>query len=271
MVEKNMLHNVYTRRQILTAGATLLGLAGCAPTAVTPVQGIPTSEVMVTPESTEEPSFMIGSIQFGTEGIGQGPLTVLTIKQPAEIRSEDEFVIPTYPRLLTPEDEEPGGNWRENDNPIYLNAGGVIIQTVHSGSLWNGSQLAADPLRAEIQEQGDWLGKTNITSAEGAERRAHFTNAPITLEQNENSETGTLLGIFHISPSRTNELAEAYIESAGSPVDITAFSDYDGPPLDPSTDVIYFFCVEAYSDEELRENVPSIEQGRELVIVRIAK
>lgn len=271
MVEQNMRHGVYTRRQILTAGATLLGLAGCAPTAVTPVQETSASEVMTTPESTAEPSFMIGSIQFGTEGVGQGPLTLLTIKQPAEIRSENEFVIPTYPRLLTPEDEEPGGNWRENDNPIYLNAGGVIIQTVHSGFLWNGSQLAADPLRAEIQEQGDWLGKTNITSAEGAARRARFTDAPITLQQNKNNEIGTLLGIYHISPSNTNELAEAYVQAAGALVDVTTFSDYSGPPLDPTTDVIYFFCVEAYSDEELRENVPSIEQGREIVIVRIAK
>jgi len=215
--------------------------------------------------------FMIGRINYGTEGREQGPLTLLTIDLPGDVWDVSKFAIPTYPRKLTPEDTNPAGNWRKHDNPTYQNDGGIVVQTVHSGYLWNGAQLAADPLRAELQERGNQLAWQNIDVAEGASRRSRFRGAAFTLEQNGRKEQGKLIGIFHISPQATAKLEQAYIASKGGPVDLTDFADYNGPTLNPATDVIYFFCSEPYADEVIREGIDHISQGRELLIIRINK
>lgn len=225
-------------------------------------------QVLSAPEDELSHLFKKGPIEFGTDGVEKGPQTTLKIDLPAEIWDVPQFTIITYPRKLTPTDEEPAGNWRKNDNPTYLNAGGILVQTVHSGYFWNGTQLPADALRAEVQEAQSWLGN-NVDFQEGLNRRQKFTNAPITLEQNGHTVQGFILGLATINPQATQELAQAYSQANGGPVDLLQFSDYKGPALNAQTDIIYFFCIEPYADETWTATSPEISQGRAALIVRI--
>lgn len=264
-------------KKISILGATpfAIALLGACNTSIASITDAATStRVASTAESAEnlEPAvpFLIGGINYGIEGANNGPLTRLTIEIPGKIRDVDQFILDTYPRRLSPSDTNPAGNYWENDNPTYLNAGGVVVQTIHSGYV-SGKDLPANVLRSELQETGSMWSNQNVSQEEGRARRERFINAPMTIEQNGILENGTVVGIYHITPKSTIDLENAYMESNGQPVDLMQFSDYDGDGLDSKRDVIYFYCTEPYSDEEIRSDVEYYSQGRDLLVVRVSE
>ncbi len=209
--------------------------------------------------------FHIGSINFGTIGIEKGPLTELVIEKPAQVWNRNEFDLLIYPRQMNPTDNFLAGDPFAQDNPVWMQYNGVLVQTIHSGYLANGSQFPADPLRADVEETGSQLAWTNVTSAEGKIRRDYYKDAPFTITQNGNTEHGKLIGLFYISPQQTQALNQAFIDEAAGlrgPVDILEFSDYDGPPLDPVRDLLGFYCAEPYADEPVDPNIAPLLQAR---------